>query len=113
MPTRHNLRDYEEAGLEARHVPVESLGAVGDALDDLVRLLRRELRRRGAVAIHANRHTDLPDAVCLQVLDVGVAPIGPVAASAAARPLERAQLARARPPDSLGRVHVTRSPVTT
>jgi hypothetical protein len=29
-----------------------------------LRLLRRELRRRGAVAVHGNRHTDYVAAVC-------------------------------------------------
>jgi hypothetical protein len=69
MTTRHNLRDYEEAGLEAVHVPVASLAEVAGALDGLVRLLRRELRRRGAVAVHANRHTDLPAVVCAAYLE--------------------------------------------
>jgi F420-0:gamma-glutamyl ligase-like protein len=64
MATRHNLRDYEEAGLEVRHVPLASWDEAREALADLVALLRRELRRRGAVAVHANRHTDLPAAVC-------------------------------------------------
>ena len=68
MTTRHNLADYEAAGLEARHVPVASWSDAPEALDDLVRLLRRELRRRGAVAVHANRHTDLPAAVCAAYL---------------------------------------------
>ena len=68
MPTRHNLARYEEAGLETRHVPVASWQEAADALDDLLRLLRRELRRRGAVAVHANRHTDLPAAVCAAYL---------------------------------------------
>src|SRR5919202_1185821 len=62
MTTRHNLAAYEEAGLEWRHVPLDSCAEAVDALDDLLRLLRRELRRRGAVAIHANRHTDRPAA---------------------------------------------------
>ena len=85
MPTRHNLRDYEEAGLEARHVPVESLAAAGAALDGLVRLLRRELRRRGAVAVHANRHTDLPAVVCAAYLaEVHGADPGEALAAAAA-----------------------------
>jgi hypothetical protein len=64
MPTRHNLAHYEDAGLEAKHVPLGSWEAAAEALDDLVRLLRRELRRRGAVAVHGNRYTDLPAAVC-------------------------------------------------
>lgn len=64
MPTRHNLAAYELAALDARHVPLASLGDAAGALDELLRLLRRELRSRGAVAIHANRHTDLPAAIC-------------------------------------------------
>src|SRR5215218_8864700 len=54
MTTRHNLAVYEEAGLEAHHVPLASCEEAADALDDLLRTLRRELRGRGAVAIHAN-----------------------------------------------------------
>src|SRR4051794_8668167 len=68
MTTRHNLAHYEEAGLEVKHVPVASWEDAGEALDDLVRLLRRELRRRGAVAVHGNRYTDLPAAVCAAYL---------------------------------------------
>ena len=68
MTTRHNLADYEAAGFEVRHVPLASWDEAGAALDDLVPLLRRELRRRGAVAVHANRHTDLPAAVCAAYL---------------------------------------------
>jgi hypothetical protein len=63
MKTRHNLEAYEAAGLEWRHVPVASCAAGADALDDLLRLLRRELPRRGAVALHGNRHTDFVAAV--------------------------------------------------
>lgn len=68
MPTKHNLSHYEEAGLEFRHVPIASWEAAGEALDDVIRLLRRELRKRGAVAVHANRHTDLPAAICAAYL---------------------------------------------
>lgn len=68
MSTRHNLADYEAAGLEVRHVPLPSWSDASAALDDVVRLLRRELRRRGAVAVHANRHTDLPAVVCAAYL---------------------------------------------
>src|SRR3954447_18822171 len=60
MTTRHNLAAYEEAGLTAVHVPLASWDAAREALPDLVRTLRRELRSRGAVAVHANRHTDMP-----------------------------------------------------
>jgi hypothetical protein len=86
MTTRHNLAAYEEAGLEARHVPVASAAEASEALDDVLRLLRRELRRRGAVAVHANRHTDLPAAVCAAYLysESGVDPVDGLSAAAAA-----------------------------
>jgi hypothetical protein len=58
METRHGLAHYEEAGLEWRHVPVKSCAEGGEALDELVRLLRREGRKKGAVAVHGNRYTD-------------------------------------------------------
>jgi hypothetical protein len=64
MTTRHNLGDYESAGLEWLHVPVASCDEGADALDQLLPVLRRELRRRGAVAVHGNRHTDFVAALC-------------------------------------------------
>ena len=64
MRTRHNLGDYERAGLEWRHLPVLSAAEGAEAFEQLLPLLRRELRRRGAVAIHGNRHTDFVAAVC-------------------------------------------------
>jgi hypothetical protein len=64
MSTRHNLAAYEKAGLEWRHVPVASTGEGAEALEQLLRVLRRELRRRGAVALHGNRYTDFVAAVC-------------------------------------------------
>lgn len=64
MTTRHNLPAYEEAGLELVHVPVVCCAEGGEALDELLPLLRRELRRSGAVALHGNRHTDFVAAVC-------------------------------------------------
>jgi hypothetical protein len=64
MATRHNLAAYEQAGLEWRHVPVRSTAEGAEAFEDLLRLLKRELRRRGAVAIHGNRYTDFVAAVC-------------------------------------------------
>ena len=86
MTTRHNLADYEAAGFEVRHVPLASWDDAGAALDDLVRLLRRELRRRGAVAVHANRHTDLPAAVCAAYLAAahGADPVAALGEAAAA-----------------------------
>ena len=64
MSTRHNLAAYEQAGLHWRHVPVASTAEGAAALEELLRLLRRELRRRGAVALHGNRYTDFVAAVC-------------------------------------------------
>jgi hypothetical protein len=64
MTTRHNLGDYEAAGLEWHHVPVESCASAEAAFEELLGFLRRELRRRGAVAVHGNRHTDFVAALC-------------------------------------------------
>jgi hypothetical protein len=64
MRSRHNLADYEHAGLLWHHVPVESCAEGAEALEELLPLLRRELRRRGAVAIHGDHRTDFPAAVC-------------------------------------------------
>jgi hypothetical protein len=63
MTTRHNLGHYDEAGLAWHHVPVPATGEGADALEELLPLLRRELRRRGAVAVHGNRLTDFVAAV--------------------------------------------------
>jgi hypothetical protein len=43
------------------HVPA---GDAEAALEDLLAILRRELRRAGAVAVHGNRHTDFAAAAC-------------------------------------------------
>ena len=64
MTSRHNLQDYERAGLSWHHVPVESAAAGAEPLEELLPLLRRELRRGGAVAVHGNRHTDFVAALC-------------------------------------------------
>jgi hypothetical protein len=64
MTTRHNLGHYEEAGLEWHHVPVASCAEGEAALEELQVFLRREARRRGAIAVHGNRHTDFVAAVC-------------------------------------------------
>ena len=86
MTTRHNLPAYEEAGLPAVHVPVASCSEGAEALDELLPLLRRELRRGGAVALHGNRHTDFVAAVCAAHLHEarGVPPEDGLAAAAAA-----------------------------
>jgi hypothetical protein len=64
MKTRHNLAAYEAIGLEWHHVPVPSAEEGAEQLEELLPLLERELRRRGAVAIHGDRHTDFVAAVC-------------------------------------------------
>jgi hypothetical protein len=64
MTTRHNLADYERARLDWHHVPVASAAEGAGALEELLPLLRRELKRRGAVAVHGNRHTDFVAALC-------------------------------------------------
>jgi hypothetical protein len=64
MRTRHNLADYETAGLAWHHVPVASCAEGADALEELLPFLKRELRRPGVVAIHGDRDTDFPAAVC-------------------------------------------------
>jgi hypothetical protein len=65
MATRHNIADYEQAGLEAIHLPVEE---DLDGLLEAVEVVRRETRKPGAVAIHANRYTDFVAAVCAKHL---------------------------------------------
>ena len=86
MTTRHNLASYERAGLEWHHVPVASCAEGADPLDEILPLLRRETRRRGAVAVHGNRHTDFAAAVCAAHLHEvrGVAPVDALAAAGAA-----------------------------
>jgi hypothetical protein len=64
MSTRHNLPDYERAGLPSLHLPLKSDTDPSELLEELLPLLRRELRSRGAVALHGNRHTDFVAAVC-------------------------------------------------
>ena len=86
MTTRHNLEEYERAGLAWHHVPVASAAEGAEALEELLPLLRRELRRRGAVAVHGNLHTDFAAAVCAAHLHEarGVAPEDALAEAAAA-----------------------------
>ena len=64
MTTRHNLADYERLGLEHHHAPVASTEGGAEALEEILGVLRREVRRAGAVAVHGNRHTDFVAAVC-------------------------------------------------
>ena len=76
MGSRHNLADYEAAGMRWHQVPVPSWDHAADALEELLPLLARELRHPGAVAIHGNRHTDFVAAVCAAHLhqSCGLAP---------------------------------------
>ena len=64
MATRHNLPAYEAAGLQWHHVPVPVTADGAGALEEVLGLLRAELRPAGAVAVHGNRHTDFVAAVC-------------------------------------------------
>lgn len=86
MRTRHNLADYERAELEWHHVPVESVAEAAGALHELLPLLRRELRRRGAVAVHGDYRTDFVAAVCAAHLHetLGLDPATSLAQAAAA-----------------------------
>jgi hypothetical protein len=64
MAARHNLADYERAGLDWRHIPVPSTAGGAAVLEDLLALLRRELRPAGAVAVHGDHRTDFVAALC-------------------------------------------------
>ena len=48
MRSRHNLTAYEAAGLHWHHVPVASAAAGAEALEELLPLLRHELKSAGA-----------------------------------------------------------------
>ena len=63
MTTKHNLAAYEEAGMDWHHVPVADCAAGDEALDEVLRLLKKLSKRRGAVAVHGNRLTDFVAAV--------------------------------------------------
>jgi hypothetical protein len=63
MRSRHNLPAYEHAGLDWHHVPVASADKGVEALEELLPLLDRALRRAGAVALHGDSHTDFVAAV--------------------------------------------------
>jgi hypothetical protein len=64
MRTRHNLAHYDAAGLAWHHVPVASAAEGPASLEELLPLLRRELRAAGAVAVHGDRRTDFVSALC-------------------------------------------------
>jgi hypothetical protein len=93
MTTKHNLADYEAAGLEWHHVPVPDCADAADALAEVLRLLRREMRRRGAVAVHGNRLTDF-------VAAVGAAWMRDADGADPAEALEAAKAAGLRPSES-------------
>ena len=63
MTTKHNLADYEAAGMEWHHVPVADCASGDEALAEVLLLLKKLSRRRGAVAVHGNRLTDFVAAV--------------------------------------------------
>lgn len=86
MSSRHNLAQYDAAGLDWHHVPVASCAAGADALEELLSVLRRELRKRGAVAMHGDSRTDFVAAVCAAHLHDarGERPASGLAAAAAA-----------------------------
>jgi hypothetical protein len=61
MKSRHNFDAYEAAGIDAIHLPVEQ---TEEGLLEAVEVVKRETRKRGAVAIHDNRYTDFAAAIC-------------------------------------------------
>ena len=65
-------------------VPVAEEGS--EQLEELLPLLGRELKRRGAVAVHGDRHTDFAAAVCAAYLHAarGEDPAAALSAAAAA-----------------------------
>ena len=64
MRTRHNLAAYDAAGLDWHHVPVARTEDGAEALEELLPLLRHELKTAGAVALHGDSWTDFVAAVC-------------------------------------------------
>ena len=64
MRSRHNLTAYQAAGLDWHHVPVKRTRDGADALEELLPLLRQELRSSGALALHGDSYTDFVAAVC-------------------------------------------------
>jgi hypothetical protein len=64
MRSRHNLSAYQAAGLDWHHVPVKRTEDGADALEELLPLVRYELRSAGAVALHGDSYTDFVAAVC-------------------------------------------------
>ena len=64
MRSRHNLTAYQAAGLDWHHVPVKSAAEGAEAREELLPLLRTELKSTGAVALHGDIYTDFVAAVC-------------------------------------------------
>lgn len=64
MAARHNLADYDAAGLDWHHVPVRSTAEGAEQLEELLRFLGAELPRPGVVAVHGDHRTDFVAAVC-------------------------------------------------
>jgi hypothetical protein len=93
MTTKHNLADYEAAGLEWEHVPVRDCAEGAEALEQVLKLLRREVRKRGAVAVHGNRLTDFMAAV-------GAAWLRDVEGAEPAEALDAAKAAGLRPSEA-------------
>jgi hypothetical protein len=91
MTTRHNLAHYEAAGLEWHHRPVGP-GDEAEAIEELRAFLRRELRKRGAIAVHGNRYTDFVAILCAEHLhDARGIPVEQALADAAASGLYAVQ----------------------
>ena len=93
MTTKHNLADYEAAGLEWHHVPVADSAEGAEALAEVLRLLKKLLKRRGAVAVHGNRLTDF-------VAAVGAAWLRETRGADPADSLREAEAAGLRPSDA-------------
>jgi len=86
MRSRHNLADYERAGLAWHHVPVDSCAEGAGALEELLVVLARETASSGAIAIHGDARTDFVAAVCAAHLHAarGIEPALALAAAGAA-----------------------------
>jgi len=107
MASRHGLADYERAGLAWHHVPVPATAGGADALEELLPLLRRELRRRGAIAVHGDLHTDFAAALCAAHLHEarGIDPADGLHAAAEAGLLVTAEAAALLGADYIPEVH--------
>jgi hypothetical protein len=82
MKSRHNFDAYTDAGLDAIHLPVEQNET---GLLEAVAVVKRETKKRGAVAIHDNRYTDFVAAICAyHLLDLRGTPLDESFAAATA-----------------------------